>query len=505
MKRFTSISILSLLCAAYACTDANSSSGTSGSGTAETLSGKPVQITTAADRSSALTSSGLDMTSAPLFEDILTLDKDEKFQTIDGFGAAITGAACYNLMKMSAEDRTEFLTRTYSVDKGFGFSYIRISIGCSDFSLSEYTCCDSRGMENFALTDEEYDYISPVLKEIIAINPDVKIMGSPWTCPRWMKVRSLEDRTEYNSWTGGQLNPEFYQDYAEYFVKWIQAFADNGIAIHAVTLQNEPLHRGNSASLYMSWQEQLEFIKTAAGPAFKDAGLDTKIYVYDHNYDYSDDPEQAEYPLNIYADPEASAYIAGAAYHNYGGSSDELLDIHSQAPDKELIFTEASIGEWNDGHNLAKMLPQNMRELGLGTVNKWCRGVLVWNLMLDSEKGPNRPGGCKTCYGAVDIDKSSYKSITYNSHYYMLAHLSSAARSGASRIGNHGFAKPGIACGTFLNPDGSLGAVILNENDSVQNLSLTAGSGQYINCRIPANSVVTLKWSEASGTEVQDI
>ncbi len=136
---------------------------------------------------------------------------------MDGFGAAITGATCFNLLQMKPEDRHAFLTETFSDDKGFGFSYIRISIGCSDFSLSEYTCCDTKGIENFALQSEEKEYILPILKEILSINPSIKVIAAPWTCPTWMKVKSLTDLTPLDSWTNGQLNPAYYQDYATYF------------------------------------------------------------------------------------------------------------------------------------------------------------------------------------------------------------------------------------------------------------------------------------------------
>ena len=225
----------------------------------------------------------------------ITLNPAEQYQTMDGFGAAITGSTCYNLLLMKPADRHAFLTETFSDKDGFGFSYIRISIGCSDFSLSEYTCCDTKGIENFALQSEEKDYILPILKEILAINPSIKVIAAPWTCPKWMKVKSLTDRTPLDSWTNGQLNPDYYQDYATYFVKWIQAFKAEGIDIYAVTPQNEPLNRGNSASLYMEWEEQRDFVKTALGPQMKAAGLSTKIYAFDHNYNYDNIESQKNY------------------------------------------------------------------------------------------------------------------------------------------------------------------------------------------------------------------
>lgn len=192
---------------------------------------------------------------------IVTLDPTTKYQSMEGFGSAITGSTCYNLLKMNANDRKAFLEQTFSTTNGMGQSYIRIAIGCSDFSLSEYTLCDTEGIENFALQEEELEYIIPILKEILAINPNIKIIGSPWTAPRWMKVDNLTDLKPYNGWTSGQLNPKYYADYGTYFVKWIQAMNAKGIAIEAITPQNEPLNRANSASMYMTWQEQRDFVK----------------------------------------------------------------------------------------------------------------------------------------------------------------------------------------------------------------------------------------------------
>ena len=293
--------------------------------------------------------------------------------------------------------------------------------------LSEYTCCDTEGLENFALQNEETKYIIPILKEILAINPTIKILGSPWTCPLWMKVNNLSDKEPFHSWTNGQLNPDYYADYATYFAKWVEAFKAQGINIYAVTPQNEPLNRQNSASLYMSWEEQRDFVKEL-GPKMESLGV--KIYAYDHNYNY-DIEDQQSYPTKIYEDAEASKYITGAAYHNYGGNREELNNIHKANPEKSLLFTETSIGTWNSGRDLRKRLLEDMREVALGTANNWCKGAIVWNLMLDNDRGPNREGGCQTCYGAVDINNSDYKTITRNSHYYIIAHMSTVVKPGA--------------------------------------------------------------------------
>lgn len=425
----------------------------------------------------------------------IKINPAERYQEMDGFGAAITGSTCYNLLLMQPEDRKRFLTETFSDSEGYGFSYIRVSIGCSDFSLSEYTCCDEEGIENFALQKEEREYILPILKEILAINPHIKIMAAPWTAPRWMKVNNLVDREPISTWTNGQLNPAYYQDYATYFVKWIQAFRNEGIEIYAVTPQNEPLNRANSASMYMGWEEQRDFIKTALGPQFRAANLATKIYSFDHNYNYDNLADQQSYPTKIYEDADAAKYITGAAFHNYGGNRDELNNVHRAHPEKDLLFTETSIGTWNSGRDLTTRLMEDMREVALGTVNNWCKGVIVWNLMLDNDRGPNREGGCQTCYGAVDINNSDYKTITRNSHYYVVAHLSSVVKPGAVRIGAGGISDSNVVYSAFENTDGTYALVLMNNNEQKQKITFSDGT-RHFSYDVPGKSVTSYRWSK---------
>jgi len=450
-------------------------------------------VVSTSDRILAFHTSNLKLSKKSTSNNVISIDPSITYQKMDGFGAAVTGSTCYNLMQMSEQDRHDFLVKTYSPTEGLGFSYARVSIGCSDFSLSEYTCCDTPGIENFALTREETEYVIPILKEIIEINPEIKIMGSPWTCPRWMKVNNLEELKPFESWTSGQLNPKFYQDYATYFVKWIQAFEMSGVPIYAVTVQNEPLNRGNSASLFMGWEEQQNFIANALGPAFQKADISVKIYAFDHNYNYDRMPEQQQYPLRVYENEKAASFLSGAAYHNYGGNRRELLRIGQERPDKELIFTETSIGMWNDGRNLGKRMMEDMREVALGTVNNGCRAVIVWNLMLDSDRGPNREGGCQTCYGAVDIDRSNYHDITLNSHYYIIGHLSCVVDPFAVRLATSEI-QDGIMCSAFRNPDESFAFVVMNEHDTEETVSIQTISGKYINLILLPRSITSLRW-----------
>ena len=425
----------------------------------------------------------------------IKLNPSERHQTMDGFGAAITGSTAFNLLQMTQENRTKFLKETFSDTEGMGQSYVRISIGCSDFSLSEYSLCDTPGIENFGLTSEENDYVIPILKEILAINPNLKIMGSPWTPPQWMKVNNLTDLQPFNSWTSGQLNPAYYGDYATYFVKWIQALNQHGIKIYSVTPQNEPLNRGNSASLYMGWEEQYEFVQNHLVPKLKEASLDTKIYLFDHNYNYDNMADQNGYPMKIYDAGIDSELVAGAAYHNYGGDKSELLKVQQRYPDRELVFTETSIGTWNDGRNLQVRLIEDMREVALGTVNNGCKAVIVWNLMLDSDRGPNREGGCQTCYGAVDINSSNFSTITRNSHYYVMGHLSSVVKPGAVRIGTTGFSESGFIHSAFENTNGTYAVVLLNSTATAKTITLDDGKNHF-SYEVPASSVVSYQWKK---------
>lgn len=412
-----------------------------------------------------------------------TLNPSKKMQKIDGFGFAITGSASFNLLKMNKDARTELLSRIFSPSEGYGCSYVRIPIGCSDFSLSDYTCCDRQGIENFALTTEETAYIIPVMKEILAINPDVKVISAPWTAPRWMKTNG--------KWTDGNLKKECYQDYAEYFVRWIQAFGKEGIEIYGVTPQNEPLNRGNSASMFMGWDEQRDFIKTALGPRFQKSGIKTKIYVFDHNYNYDGLASQQSYPTRIYSDPEAAQYVAGAAYHNYGGQASEMTNVHNANPDKELIFTEWTAGTWSWPGVGMEAITTDAQALIFDVLGNWGQGSVVWNLMLDSERGPFRPGGCSTGNGAVDINKDGYNRLTYNSFYYVICAAAAAAAPDAVRIASPGSA-PDMQCVAFQNPDG-FGAILMNTASTKRKVRIKADGRSFL-AEIPAKSIASYRW-----------
>ena len=419
---------------------------------------------------------------------------DETFQTVDGFGLAITQASCYNLLRMSQEDRTKLLTELFSPTAGAGSSLIRVCIGGSDFSMDEYTWCDKEGMANFAVHESEKQFLFPILDEIYQINPNVQIIGSPWSCPIWMKV---PDGSPIAGWTSGRLNPKYYADYADYFVKWIQEMQKRGYKVKYVTLQNEPLNRGNSMSLYMPWEDQRDFLKVV-GPAFRKAGLKSEILLFDHNYNYDDKADQKSYPLKIYADEEAAQYAAGSAWHNYGGSVSELDKIHQAAPEKGIWFTEASIGTWNyAGHGFGEQFREDFREIVMGTLKRWGKGITLWNMMLDNEGKPYRPGGCDTCYGAVSIDPKSYelKTVDRKSHWYDVIHPSVVIKPSAVRIGTTGRAPADVTYLAFRNPDKSYAVLILNEGARAEPFVFVSGT-HTVTITVPAKAVVSATWKD---------
>ena len=419
---------------------------------------------------------------------------------IDGFGYAITYSTAYNLLRMNAADRHYLLERTFSPERGYGVSYVRMSIGACDFSSQEYTLCDTydpdEPLKHFGLADDELHYVIPILHEILEINPNLKVIAAPWTAPAWMKVNCDLPAVPHPFYKSGSLGKDYYQVYGEYFVKFVKAMADNGITIYAVTPQNEPLNKNNNMSLYMPWEQEADFVKTGLAPAFDAAGLKTRIYLFDHNYNYDDVWGQDDYPVKALqrmgSDFAGSDLVVGAAYHNYGGDVSELADIRSKAPDMQLLFTEASIGEWNGGRNLRQRLASDMDELVIATTLNGCRGALVWNFMLDSDKGPHMSnGGCTTCYGAVDVTKAGYGKLSFNSHYYIMALASAAVKPGAKRLHTDGWWAENLSYAAFANPDGTKAILFANKGGS-KRLAKVVADGVTYTVDVPANSAVSV-------------
>jgi glucosylceramidase len=474
--------------------------------TLSTFSANTVEVmTTSANGQVLLKKQSLKLgTSTGTVNSLITLDAEKKYQSMDGFGFALTYSACYNLMKMTAQDRHDLLVKTFSPTDGYGANYVRMSIACSDFSSECYTYCDKKGpadnlLAHFTLHDDELSYVIPVMKEVLVINPDIKIMAAPWTAPRWMKQKSVTDASAWNYFAGGVLNPAYYETYAQYFVKFVQVMKSYGINIYAVTPQNEPLNAGNCASTYIGAKQEADFIKHLA-PAFHHAGITTKIYVFDHNFNYDDKSEETDYPVQIYQalNPTMPGYelVKGCAWHDYGGSYTEMDDIQAKAPEMEHIFTETSIGKWNDGRNLKSRLVNDFNRLLLHLINRYGRATIVWNFMLDLNYGPytQAAGSCTTCMGAIDIDQNDYKTLHYNSHYYLICHAAEVVQEGAYRIGNSiSEGQDGLLYSTFLNPDGTYALLLSNNSEKDYTIGIRSSRNAPVTqILLPAKSIVSV-------------
>src|SRR5688572_20489621 len=358
---------------------------------------------------------------------VITVDENKTYQSIDGFGFALTQGSAMHMIKMNAAKRVALLKELFdTTGNNIGISYIRLSIGASDlnekiFSYSDLPAGETdTALTRFDLGPDRADVI-PVMKEILAINPSIKILGSPWSPPAWMKTN--------NDTRGGRLKPEYYAAYANYFVKYIQAMKAEGIIIDAITIQNEPLHPGNNPSLLMTAPEHTDFVKNNLGPSFKAAAIKTKIIVYDHNADRPD------YPIYILDDPEAKKYADGSAFHLYAGDIEALSDVHNAHPDKNIYFTEQMVVQFGRNKNPADPkfnIARPVQRLMIGATRNWSRNVLQWNLAANSKFTPYTDrGGCDMCQGAVSIDGDT---VTRNLAYYSMAHASKFVRPGSVRI-----------------------------------------------------------------------
>lgn len=409
---------------------------------------------------------------------IITIDDTQKFQTIDGFGWALTGGSAGHLQQMSPSARTALLKELFSPEgNGIGGSYIRLSIGASDLDEKVFSYNDlpegqtDTAMEHFDLGHDRIAVI-PTVKEILAFNPNIKIMGSPWSPPVWMKTN--------NDARGGSLKPEYYSAYAKYFVKYIQAMKAAGIRIDAITVQNEPLHPGNTPSLLMLAPEQAIFIKNHLGPAFRKAGIDTKIIIYDHNAD------KPEYPISILDDPEAKKYIDGSAFHLYGGKIEALSKVQEAHPDKKLYFTEQWVGAPG---NLKKDIAEHVRNLIIGATRNWSRTVIEWNLSSNPELKPHTDrGGCDRCLGAVTIDKDNVKR---NPAYYSIAHAAKYVRPGSVRIASSlAGSPPNVA---FKTPQGKIVLIVLNDGKETASFKVQFKK-KVFSATLNAGAMATYVW-----------
>jgi len=434
----------------------------------------------------------------------IIIDESHTMQTMDGFGFALTGGSAELLIKMNAAARAKVLQQLFGTEgNNAGVSYIRLSIGASDMNSFVFSYDDlPKGetdfeLKKFSLSQDLKDVV-PVMKEILAINPSIKILGSPWSAPTWMKTNGEAKN--------GFLKKECYAVYAQYFVKYIEAMKKEGITIDAITIQNEPLNANNTPSMPWYAKDAADFIKNNLGPAFKKATLNTKIILFDHNCDRPD------YPLLILSDPEAAQYVDGSGFHLYVGDISALNTMHIARPDKNLYFTEQMTVEKPGA--IPMRIADPVKELIIGAPRNWSKNVILWNLAADSLNKPHTDnGGCPMCQGAITIDGNT---VQWNIAYYAVAHAAKFVRPGSVRIGSTAPGdltvdlikdeeQPSVLRGTlyqnkeilpnvaYKTADGKIVLIVANDKNSTQHFRIQY-KGMMASAKLVAGSVGTYVW-----------
>lgn len=448
----------------------------------------PGMWVTTADETEKLAPHALPPAAGPATGDeAVTIDTSKHFQRMHGFGAAMTDASALLLSEMPEAKRKAIMGELFGrANGGLGLSFTRLTVGASDFSTHDYSYDDSPGnapdpeLRNFSIEPAK-KYVLPRTREALAINPDLKVMISPWSAPAWMKTtRSL---------IKGQLVPEYYQPFADYLARTVQAFGREGVPVSMITIQNEPdFEPDDYPGMRVNSPDRAVIIGKYVGPTFRARGLKTQILDYDHNWD------NPEMPLTVLNDPIARQYVSGVAWHCYEGDVPTQTPVHDAYPDKDAWLTECSGGEWSPKY--AEVLGWMTDKLIIGASNNWSRGTLLWNLALDPKHGPHT-GGCTDCRGVVTIEPAS-GAITRNVEYYVLGHASRFVLPGGFRVGSSTRGDEAEAAG-FVNPDGSR-VVILHRKSGDGPLTIALDGLRY-SVPLPAGAVATLRWSARSSVQ----
>jgi glucosylceramidase len=437
---------------------------------------------------------------------IINVDDAQRFQQIDGFGASLTDAAAWLFAKKLTTEQTDAAFRLlFSRKDGIALSFLRQPVGSSDLAVTFYSfddlcqqdakaCTTPPGVEDAALAhftikhDEEY--ILPLLRKALALNPELHVMLSPWSPPGWMKTTGSMLGTDADGKTPSSLRTAAYAAFANYLVKSVQGYQAAGVPVYALSVQNEPLYPPPTYSgMGMTSKEQAVFLGQWLGPAMAAAGLKTKVMVYDHNWDRPD------YPEEVLKDPLAGALAAGTAWHHYAGDPAVMTRNHQEFPQKDEWVTEASWGTWQKGYaGKGNILAEDAAEL-IAVMRNWARSYVLWALATDQNHGPH-VGGCDICRGVVTIDLTSpaREAVKPEVDYYVLGQASKFVLPGAVRIASDEPAGTQMKDVAFRNPNGTVVLYVLNAGPSA---GLTIRfQGKAAATSIPAGSVATFLWKQ---------
>ena len=437
----------------------------------------------------------------------LQLTPEETFQTITGFGGSFTEASAYLLNQLSPANRAKIL-QAYFGENGAKYSLTRTHMNSCDFSLSNYSYAPVEGdvaLDSFSI-QEDRDDIIPMIKEAMAISPDgFKILSSPWTAPPWMK--------DNKDWRGGKLLPEYYDAWALFFSKYLDAYKAEGIDIWGFTVENEPLGNDNNwESMHFTPEEMTDFVQNHLGPKLEADGHEVKILGYDQNRG----EELQEWVETMYKDEASAKYFDGTAVHWYASTYDwfpaALQTAHKAAPDKHLIQSEACVDaqvpEWqNDAWYWSKeatdwgwdWAPEDQKYLHpkyvpvyryardiIGCLNNWVDGWIDWNMVLDRQGGPN--WFKNWCVAPVIVDPDADE-VYFTPLYYTLSHFSKYIRPGAKRIGFE-LSDDSLMATALENAD-NIVVVLLNQEPTAKSVSITLRD-QSVKLSISGQAIQTI-------------
>ena len=413
----------------------------------------------------------------------IVVDDTQRFQEIVGFGASLTDSSAWLIQhKLDARQRDALLEELFGREgNGLGLSFSRLTIGASDFSRHHYSLNDTPDgtpdpdLKHFSIDQNRGDVI-PVARAMLAINPQLKIMASPWSAPGWMK--------DSNSLIQGRLLPQYYDAFSRYLLRYVDAYAAEGIPIFALTVQNEPDYEPKDyPGMRLNAPARARLIGDHLGPMIARRGSGPLIFDWDHNWD------KPEEPMGVLSDPVAGNYVDAVAWHCYGGDVAAQSPVHDAFPDKDAYMTECSGGDWEPVRSGG--LPLQMKNIIIRSMRHWARGALFWNLALDENNGPYA-GGCHTCRGVVTIDSRTGE-IPRTDEYYALAHASRFVRPGAHRIASSG-PTDDLDNVAFRNADdGSLVLLVSNSAIQPRRFSVAHGERRFA-YTLPARSVATFVW-----------
>ena len=413
----------------------------------------------------------------------VVIDINKKYQAIVGFGAALTDSSAWLLQnKLNGVQRSALMLEMFGPPPNLNLNMMRLTIGASDFSQQQYTLDDlpfgqvDPPLQHFNVVANLHDLI-PTVREALSVNPQLRIIASSWSAPAWMK--------DSENLIGGALLPQYESTFADYLVKYLDAYRGYGIPIFALTLQNEPgFIPVTYPGMDLPAATRARIIAQYLGPALASRNAKTRILEWDHNWD------QPEQPLSVLADTEAARYIDGVAWHCYSGSPHAQSKVHHAYPTKDTYITECSGGDWASSAN--GELLWFTRDLLLAGIRQWARGVVYWNLALDEKHGPHF-GGCEACKGVVTIDSHTGE-VSRNDEYYAFAHFSRFVLPGAFRVGSTETDK-GLDNVAFQNvADGSIVLVMVNSNTSERRVSVAQGQTGF-QYTLPPESVATFVWN----------